>query len=505
MTIYMASESFIWILYGLASVLELSMYMLKVNKSKRIYIGGIALLLLAAVHAMLLLGLPMLLAVPFFITGLYRLLNLMRFIYGRMNDRYLYKVVRKSALILIAVQIALVIMFKLFLQNTLSLKSALFLLVLIQLGASIILLISLIMQLKISKLNPNNKFISDSELPTLTVAIPARNETEDLADCLKSLINSTYTKLEILVLDDCSHDNSSDVIKQFAHEGVRFIRGSEPGDTWLPKNAAYNSLAKEASSEFILFCGVDVRMAPETLYNLVNFAVQSKLEMVSILPTRSSAASFDSITQQIRYLWELALPRPIGNRPPVLSTAWLINAKSLKNLGGLGAVKRAVVPEGYFARELQKQTKYQFVRANTKVMIESTKDAKAQRETALRVRYPQLHRRPELVLATSTLELVLILSSLPIALYANYKHFYTVTIIALMSVIVFSALLILGVFATERTNRFLHVLQSFGVIAFDVWLLNYSMFLYEFYEIRWKERNVCLPVMHVVPTLPKVT
>jgi hypothetical protein len=30
------------------------------------------------------------------------------------------------------------------------------------------------------------------------------------------------------------------------------------------------------------------------------------------------------------------------------------------------------------------------------------------------------------------------------------------------------------------------------------------MYKYEFREVIWKERNVCVPVMHVTPHLPKI-
>ena len=38
---------------------------------------------------------------------------------------------------------------------------------------------------------------------------------------------------------------------------------------------------------------------------------------------------------------------------------------------------------------------------------------------------------------------------------------------------------------------------------YDIWLLNYSMWLYEFREVLWKGRNVCIPVMRVIPKLPE--
>ena len=111
----------------------------------------------------------------------------------------------------------------------------------------------------------------DGELPTLTVAIPARNETDDLQFCLESLVASDYPKMEIIVLDDRSQTRRTpDIIRSFAHDGVRFVLGEEPKETWLPKNQAYDRLLGEASGEIILFCGVDVRFVPDTLRKIVS-------------------------------------------------------------------------------------------------------------------------------------------------------------------------------------------------------------------------------------------
>jgi hypothetical protein len=46
-------------------------------------------------------------------------------------------------------------------------------------------------------------------------------------------------------------------------------------------------------------------------------------------------------------------------------------------------------------------------------------------------------------------------------------------------------------------------LEPFAVL-YDIGLLNYSMLRYEFGEVLWKGRNVCIPVMRVIPHLPPV-
>ena len=428
---------------------------------------------------------------------------MMRFGYGRMHEVYLYRVTRRSSLWLATAQIVLALV-------TISLRSLpikvglmLLLMSVIQLLVAVAGLLFIIKNLATSRPAPL-RVLSDKQLPTLTVAIPARNETQDLAECLDSFIASSYQKLEILVLDDCSQDKTSEVIKQFAHDGVRFIRGDEPGDTWLAKNAAYEKLAHEASSELILFCGVDVRVQPNTLKNLVSYMVQSKASMVSMLPLRDNNAPAATITQHIRYLWELALPRFLTKRPPVLSTLWLVDKTEFNKLGGMAAVKRTIVPEGYFARELVKQYKYQFLRANTELAVTSLKSAKGQRKTALRVRYPQLHRRPEVALLVIAAELTAIISVpvvLGIGLHFAYTGVVPVTIVALLLHLV---CLIVMAQSYSKSQLVLHVIQGIFAVPLDTLLILKSMYMYEFSEMYWKERNVCLPVMHVVPNLPKL-
>src|SRR5688500_11530400 len=64
-----------------------------------------------------------------------------------------------------------------------------------------------------------------TEMPSVTVCIPARNEMHALAECLERVLASDYEKLEILVFDDSSLDDTPTLIKSFAHEGVRFVPG----------------------------------------------------------------------------------------------------------------------------------------------------------------------------------------------------------------------------------------------------------------------------------------
>jgi hypothetical protein len=77
----------------------------------------------------------------------------------------------------------------------------------------------------------------------------------------------------------------------------------------------------------------------------------------------------------------------------------------------------------------------------------------------------------------------------------------------LLAINVLICILLLGFYQSlvHLTYR-RYLLRGFmlGVFAavYDVLLLNYSLVKYEFGNVVWKGRNVCIPVMRIVPKLP---
>ena len=133
----------------------------------------------------------------------------------------------------------------------------------------------------------------------------------------------------------------------------------------------------------------------------------------------------------------------------------------------------------------------------------STKSARDQRATALRVRYPQLHRRPEVVLAVVASELLLLSAALPLLLGFLWQA-PLASVLAALALLLHAVTLMQLTTAIQPSQRLRHFLLGFLTAAFDAVLIMVSMYKYEFDEVYWKQRNVCLPVMHVVPRLPNL-
>jgi hypothetical protein len=344
-----------------------------------------------------------------------------------------------------------------------------------------------------------------AQLPSLTVAIPARNEGDMLEGCLRSVLASDYPKLEVLVLDDCSRDKTPEIIRNLAHDGVRFVPGEEPSASWLAKNQAYYRLSEQASGEIILFCGVDVRFKPSSIRQLVATMQHKKKSMLSVLPLNRQQHPLP-LAQSLRYYWLLAPPRRLFRWPPVLSTCWMVRRDMLQKAGGFKAVSRLITPEEYFALRAAKwHDGYSFRRSNSRLGITSIKRIAEQRATAIRRRYPQAHHRPELVCAMMFFDGIFLLG--PIFLAVSMPFFDVPWLLELLAIIaavlhfVTFGVLLHPIFPRSGWRRWV----AFPAAIFlDMWTVNVSMYKYEFSEVIWKGRNVCLPVMHVVPRLPNL-
>lgn len=443
----------------------------------------------------------------FALLAAYRLFNLLRVVEGRMHEHYLQWATRRTSLTLLLLQLVTAAAWLSWDEWHVTGHSVWTVVAGAQAVAALLVLFSVGRSLRRTRWLHTRKSFSDSELPTVSVAIPARNETEDLQECLQSLVASDYPKLEILVLDDCSQNKRTpQIIRDFAHAGVRFLQGEEPQLSWLPKNHAYDRLADEANGQFILFCGVDVRFQPDSIRKLVTALKVKNKRMMSVLPLRQKSAYAQlSLIQAMRYWWELAPPRRLLQRPPVLSSCWIIEREALRQAGTFEAVRRMIVPEAHFARELAKNgDAYSFMRADHPLGISSGKTVAEQRATAVRMRYPQVHKRPETAAMFTLGQLFFLVAPFGLSIAA---WFISVGVAAQVLAAVASVLIVwaymLVVLRTHVNSWWFAVVAPPLAVLTDLALLHYSMARYEFSVVDWKGRNVCLPVMHTVPKLPQ--
>ncbi len=235
----------------------------------------------------------------------------------------------------------------------------------------------------------HSKMGNDTDLPSVTVCIPARNEAHALMDCLQKVVVSDYLKLEIIVLDDVSGDDTSALIKSFASEGVRFVQGSALPHGWLGKNHALQGLLEEASGSYVLFMDVDTRLSSRAVEHTVRYALTHRASMVSVLPRREDGWRASIWLSPLRYFWELIFNRRLW--PSTASNAWLIRREVLlKRFDGFKSFKNAVQPEAKIAAELAATNEYRFLLGSEHFGVAFEKKWRSQLITSVRLLYPLL-------------------------------------------------------------------------------------------------------------------
>jgi glycosyltransferase involved in cell wall biosynthesis len=92
----------------------------------------------------------------------------------------------------------------------------------------------------------------------LSIVVPVHNGGRQLASCLRALQASAYRDFEVLVVDDCSSDDSAAVIHS---HGARYLRTPRQ----LGPAGARNLGAKAACGSILVFVDADVQVPPGAL------------------------------------------------------------------------------------------------------------------------------------------------------------------------------------------------------------------------------------------------
>lgn len=443
---------------------------------------------------------------------IYRAINLERLTHRLLQDDYVYHLALRASIVLIGIQAVLLDLLAAA-TNTMWLPDVFKNYGYISVVISLLVVAAWLAQTvrhnsRATRVVLPENNTSPDFLPTVTVLIPARNEDDDLQACLQTLISSTYPKLEIIVLDDCSQNaHTPDIIRSFAHNGVRFIAGTQPPVHWLAKNHAYQQLIEQSNGEVLLFCGVDIRFEPGSITSIIQTMFDRKKTMISVMPRNKIPGRFSfeaSLVQPGRYAWELMLPRRLVDRPPVLSSCWVARKEIIKAAGGVKAVSRTVSPERFFARYAARHNDgYAFVQSGESLGVASVKSFDEQRSTAFLVRYPSLHRRIELVVAVTALEFgaLLLPYFLWLKAWTSQNQIGITTLGITVMLLSYSYGAVLSITYGKTMLRGIWLMPV--AVLYDLALLHVSMWKYEFSEVVWKGRNVCIPVMRVIPHLPE--
>lgn len=166
-----------------------------------------------------------------------------------------------------------------------------------------------------------------TQMPLVSVLVPARNEAHQIADSITALLASDYPHLEVIVADDQSSDGTAQVLEQLA---TRHPRGSclrtlrlegEPPRGWLGKVRACDALQQLARGEILIFCDADVFVTKFAVSNTVVSLMRYQADALTGLPTQLGGSPLTQAIVAAVTQFSILITLPLSLVPRISSPA----------------------------------------------------------------------------------------------------------------------------------------------------------------------------------------
>ena len=209
----------------------------------------------------------------------------------------------------------------------------------------------------------------------VTLALPVRNEEDNLRKLLPELSNQTSLPISILFLDDGSSDGTRPLLEEFVRShprlNVSIIPGQSLPDGWRGKTWALNQLLTTSDTDRIIFMDADVRLgSPEALAALIATGAGSSgsdnISFLSVFPRPTASPCAAILVNQIFFHLNYFLPAswrtsPMKQMAAGCGQVMLINTALLKKKKLLTKISVSTHDGLQLAREFKALGKIDFV------------------------------------------------------------------------------------------------------------------------------------------------
>jgi hyaluronan synthase len=123
--------------------------------------------------------------------------------------------------------------------------------------------------------NAKDLILSSNHIPLVSIVVAAKNEQENIRNCVESCINSTYQNREIIIVNDGSTDRTTEILKQMQIEN-----GSKIRVIHLPRNIgkkqAIEHATKITKGEIYAFMDSDCDMHSDAIEKAVKIFLSDR-------------------------------------------------------------------------------------------------------------------------------------------------------------------------------------------------------------------------------------
>ena len=119
----------------------------------------------------------------------------------------------------------------------------------------------------------------------VSIVVPVYNAGKYLKRCLDSLVNQTYSNLEIIIVNDGSTDNSKYICETYQQEDERILLLEQKNQG---VSSARNFGLKHVTGDYVMFVDSDDWIEKDTCEQLLKYAVKEHVSIVTSSPINVS-------------------------------------------------------------------------------------------------------------------------------------------------------------------------------------------------------------------------
>ena len=120
---------------------------------------------------------------------------------------------------------------------------------------------------KLAKMILNSSDGIEREKNLVSIVMPSYNTASYIEKSVQSVINQTYTNWELIIVDDCSTDNTDEVLSKIHDDRTRYFKNDKNSGAAVSRNKAL----REARGQWIAFLDSDDLWMPEKLEKQIAF------------------------------------------------------------------------------------------------------------------------------------------------------------------------------------------------------------------------------------------
>lgn len=110
------------------------------------------------------------------------------------------------------------------------------------------------------------------EADLASIIMPSYNTAPYIKETIQSVLDQTYTNWELIIVDDCSTDNTEEVLATINDSRIRYFKNEKNSGAAVSRNKAL----REAKGQWIAFLDSDDLWMPEKLEKQINFMKKNR-------------------------------------------------------------------------------------------------------------------------------------------------------------------------------------------------------------------------------------